>query len=50
MRRSVPDTQAVLRGSMNSKPSLETSVTYSEGVVEVVVDILARDKKRPIRK
>ena len=31
MRRIVPDTQAVLRGMMNSKPSPETRVTYSEG-------------------
>ena len=30
MRRIVPDTQAVLRGTMNSNPSPETSVTYSE--------------------
>lgn len=31
IRRIVPDTQAQLRGRMNSKPSLETSVTYSDG-------------------
>lgn len=29
MRRIVPETQAVLRGMTNSKPSPETSVTYS---------------------
>lgn len=32
MRRIVPDTQAVLRGRTNSKPSPDTSVTNSEGV------------------
>jgi hypothetical protein len=32
MRRIVPDTQAALRGMMNSNPSPDTSVTYSEGV------------------
>lgn len=42
MRRSVPDTQAVLRGITNSKPSLDTSVTYSEGV-EVLADIVSRE-------
>lgn len=30
MRRMVPDTQAALRGIMNSKPSQDTRVTYSE--------------------
>lgn len=32
MRRIVPETQAVLRGMMNSNPSPDTRVTYSEGV------------------
>lgn len=41
IRRIVPDTQAVLRGSTNSNPSLETNVTNSDGVeVEVEADIL----------
>jgi hypothetical protein len=31
MRRIVPETQATLRGMMNSNPSPDTSVTYSEG-------------------
>ena len=30
MRRIVPDTQAVLRGTINSNPSPDTRVTYSE--------------------
>lgn len=30
MRRMVPEMQAVLRGRINSKPSHETNVTYSE--------------------
>jgi hypothetical protein len=29
MRRIVPETQAALRGMMNSNPSPETRVTYS---------------------
>lgn len=32
MRRIVPDTQVALRGMMNSNPSPDTSVTYSEDV------------------
>lgn len=32
MRRIVPETHAVLRGMIYSKPSPEMSVTYSEGV------------------
>jgi hypothetical protein len=30
MRRIVPETQAALRGMMNSNPSPETRVTYSD--------------------
>jgi hypothetical protein len=32
MRRIVPETQAALRGMMNSNPSPETRVTYSDCV------------------
>lgn len=35
MRRIVPETQAVLRGRTNSKPSPETRVTYSCDSVDV---------------
>lgn len=38
MRRIVPETQAVLRGTTNSKPSPETRVTYS--CVRAVDDML----------
>lgn len=37
MRRMVPDMQAALRGMMNSNPSFDTSVTYSEGVGSAMV-------------
>lgn len=30
MRRMVPETQAVLRGRINSNPSQDTRVTYSD--------------------
>lgn len=41
MRRIVPDTQAVLLGTMNSNPSPDTRVTYSElpGVDSMVVAV-----------
>ena len=32
MRRSTPETFAAFRGMIKSKPSLEVSVTYSEGL------------------
>lgn len=40
IRRIVPETQAVLRGRTNSKPSPETTVTYSsdEGIVVVLLE------------
>jgi len=38
MRRMVPEMQAVLRGRMNSKPSPETNVTYSEAESAMVKD------------
>ena len=41
MRRIVPETQAVLRGTTNSKPSPETRVTYSAGDVDM---LLARER------
>lgn len=37
MRRIVPETQAVLRGRTNSKPSPETRATYSSGEDMVVI-------------
>lgn len=41
IRLIVPDTQAVLRGSTNSNPSLETKVTNLDGVeVEVEADMM----------
>lgn len=38
MRRMVPEIQAALRGMMNSKPSHDTRLTYSEGVDSVMVE------------
>lgn len=35
MRRIVPETQATLRGMINSNPSPDTSVTYSEGADDI---------------
>lgn len=42
MRRMAPATQAAERRTTNSKPSLETKVTYSEGweaIVEVEMGV-----------
>lgn len=36
MRRIVPETQAVLRGRTNSKPSPETRVTYPSGDADML--------------
>ena len=42
MRRIVPETQAALRGIMNSKPSLETNVTNSEVVLSAMFLVCSR--------
>lgn len=42
MRRIVPETQAALRGIMNSKPSLETNVTNSETVTSAMLEGCSR--------
>lgn len=38
MRRMVPEMHAALRGMINSKPSHDTKVTYSEGVDSAMVE------------
>jgi hypothetical protein len=42
MRRMVPETQAAVRGMMNSKPSLETSVTNSDFGMSAMLEMCSR--------
>jgi hypothetical protein len=41
MRRMVPETQAVLRGRINSNPSQDTRVTYSDCEESMVKSVVA---------
>lgn len=41
MRRIVPETQAVLRGRINSNPSQDTRVTYSDCEESMVKSVVA---------